>query len=50
MSILLASIAVSMIAQQSRMVLVFACIHYFAYNWSVGAVHWYYYAEVLTDR
>lgn len=50
MSVLLATIAASMLAQQSRLVLFFASLHYFAYNWSVGAVHWYYYAEVLTDR
>jgi hypothetical protein len=42
--------AFSMKSDDSELAIWFVCLHYIAYNWSVGAVHWYYYAEVLTDR
>lgn len=32
------------------MSLIFCSIFYFGFNWTMGAVHWFYMAEVLTDR
>ena len=50
LSILLGLIAYFMHLNNSKLTLIFIVMHPLIYNTTVGAVHQFYYAELLTDR
>ena len=50
LAVILGLISLSMALENSQAALVMAVLLYVVYDITIGAVHWFYYAEVSTDR